>query len=481
MTRFRRLTLAEQVALAFMVGVVYLAVVGAVAYTSVNRLSDTTVLAERTHVVLRTLEETLALVTGAETGSRGYVITGDAAYLEPFRGAEENAVARLRSLEALVADDATQRRRLDQLIPLVARRFEVLDETIRLRASGGFADAAPAAGSGRGKVVMDSIRVLVDAMSADETTRLRERSAQQRASLGRATTLIGGSFLIAVILGLMASLFVSRDIQRRLLVEEEARRAKEVAEAASRAKSEFLAMMSHELRTPLNSVIGFSNVLLRNRGGNLRERDLVYLRRIRAGGQHLLSLINELLDLSKIEAGRMRVDRAPVALGSLVDDVIASFEGQLRDRPIALESDVPARLAPVMTDPAKLLQVLMNLIGNAVKFTERGTVMVRVIADPASRRPERIEVADTGIGIPAERQQAIFDAFEQADSSTARRFGGTGLGLAVSKSLCDVMGYGLEVRSEAGVGSVFSVILTPTGRADRAERPHLAEGTPAGV
>jgi two-component system, NarL family, sensor histidine kinase EvgS len=207
----------------------------------------------------------------------------------------------------------------------------------------------------------------------------------------------------------------------------------------------------------------------------------VYLRRIRAGGQHLLSLINELLDLSKIEAGRMRVDRAPVALGSLVEDVIASFEGQIRDRPIALASDVPARLAPVMTDPAKLLQVLMNLIGNAVKFTERGTVMVRVIADPASRRPERIEVTDTGIGIPAERQEAIFDAFEQADSSTARRFGGTGLGLAVSKSLCDVMGYGLEVRSEAGVGSTFTVILTPAGQADRAERLRLVEGTPAGV
>jgi signal transduction histidine kinase len=177
----------------------------------------------------------------------------------------------------------------------------------------------------------------------------------------------------------------------------------------------------------------------------------------------------------------MRVDRAPVALGSLVEDVIASFEGQIRDRPIALASDVPARLAPLMTDPAKLLQVLMNLIGNAVKFTERGTVMVRVVADPASRRPERIEVADTGIGIPAERQQAIFDAFEQADSSTARRFGGTGLGLAVSKSLCDVMGYGLEVRSEAGMGSTFTVILTPAGQADRAERPHLVEGAPAEV
>jgi signal transduction histidine kinase len=254
-----------------------------------------------------------------------------------------------------------------------------------------------------------------------------------------------------------------------------------VAEAASRAKSEFLAMMSHELRTPLNSVIGFSNVLLRNREGNLRERDLLYVQRIRTGGQHLLSLINEVLDLSKIEAGRMGLDRAPVSVGALVEDTVASFEGQLRDRPIVLDAEIPAHMSPIMTDPAKLLQVLTNLIGNAIKFTERGRVVVRVIADDASRRPERIDVVDTGIGIPVNRQAAIFDAFEQADSSTARRFGGTGLGLAVSKSLCDLMGYRLEVRSEVGVGSVFSVILTAAARHERTDRPRPPRGASAAV
>jgi len=115
--------------------------------------------------------------------------------------------------------------------------------------------------------------------------------------------------------------------------------------------------------------------------------------------------------------------------------------------------------------------VLTNLIGNAIKFTERGSVVVRVVAEAASRRPERIEVVDTGVGIPPDRQEAIFEAFEQADSSTARRFGGTGLGLAVSKSLCDLLGYRLEVQSEPGVGSLFSVILTRAARFDRTDRP----------
>jgi len=481
MTRFRRLTLAEKVAGAFTIGVVYLAVVGAVAYASVHRFADTTERAERTHIVLRTLEETFSLVTGAETGSRGFVITGDARYLEPYRSAEVDAVARLRSLEAFTADDPRQRERLNRLAPLVARRFAMLDESVRLRASGGFDDAASASRTGKGRVVMDSIRTFVDAMAADETTRLRERTAQERRSLSRATSLVAVSFFAAVVLGLAAALFVSRDIERRLRAEEEARRAKEVAESASRAKSEFLAMMSHELRTPLNSVIGFSNVLLRNRGGNLRERDLLYVQRIRAGGQHLLSLIDEVLDLSKIEAGRMRLERAPVAVGELVEDTVASFEGQLRDRPITLHAEVPERMTPIMTDPAKLLQVLTNLIGNAIKFTRQGNVIVRVYSDPASRRPERIDVVDTGIGIPAERQHAIFDAFEQADSSTARQFGGTGLGLAVSKSLCDLMGYRLEVSSAVGAGSVFSVILTAGARLDRPDRPPRPAGVSAAV
>jgi signal transduction histidine kinase len=323
---------------------------------------------------------------------------------------------------------------------------------------------------------MDSIRTYVDAMSSAETAKLRERSAQEQGSLNRATSLIGVSVLAAVILGIAAALKVTRDLSMRLRAEAEARHAKEVAEAASRAKSEFLAMMSHELRTPLNSVIGFSNVLLRNRGGNLSDRDQLYLQRIQAGGKHLLSLIDEVLDLSKIEAGRMKLDPAPVALGELVADTVASFEGQLKERPISLQAVVPDHLSPIITDPAKLLQVLTNLIGNAIKFTEHGTVTVVVVADAASRKPERIEVRDTGIGIPLDRQLAIFDAFEQADTSTAREYGGSGLGLALSKSLCDLMGYQLTVESEVGKGSTFSIVLAPLSGPGR--RPDRERSTP---
>ena len=241
---------------------------------------------------------------------------------------------------------------------------------------------------------------------------------------------------------------------------ESAEAARLRAEEASRAKSEFLARMSHELRTPLNSVIGFSTVLLRNTNGALSAQDVLCAERINASGRHLLGVINDILDIAKVESGRMTLDVAPVRVGALVRATVDQFESQLADRGVLLALDLPPHDdAPLATDETKLRQVLMNLVGNALKFTERGTIIVRVVADPATHLPTRIDVQDTGVGIPAHRLGAIFDAFEQADNSTTRRFGGTGLGLAISRSLCELLGFELRVESTVGQGSTFSVLL----------------------
>jgi PAS domain S-box-containing protein len=231
------------------------------------------------------------------------------------------------------------------------------------------------------------------------------------------------------------------------------------AEDASRAKSEFLARMSHELRTPLNSVIGFSTVMLRNAGKTLSAQDIMCTERINASGRHLLGVINDILDIAKVEAGRMTLDIAPVSVGALIRATVEQLEATLADRDVTLALEIPEEESGVSTDAAKLQQVLFNLVGNALKFTERGTITVRVATDPGTHRPTRIDVADTGVGIPAERLGAIFDAFEQADTSTTRRFGGTGLGLAISRSLCELLGYEMRVESAVGEGSTFSVLL----------------------
>ncbi len=254
---------------------------------------------------------------------------------------------------------------------------------------------------------------------------------------------------------------IGRDITKRKRAELQLEVAKRSAEEASRAKSEFLAHMSHELRTPLNSVIGFASLLLRNRADRLDGEDRMFLERILANGKHLLGLINQVLDLAKIEAHRTELAPSWVALDRLVPELLNQFETQVRDRGLRVQTDLPEPMARLWTDENKLKQVLINLVGNAVKFTEQGTITIRVGVDPESNRPARIEVIDTGIGIPQERQQAIFEAFHQADSGTARRFGGTGLGLTISRELCRLMGFTLDLRSEPGKGSTFTIGIPP--------------------
>ncbi len=257
----------------------------------------------------------------------------------------------------------------------------------------------------------------------------------------------------------------SQELQREVVQRERAQHdlatAKKMAEDASTAKSHFLANMSHELRSPLNSVIGFANVLLKNREGNLGPEDLRYLGRIRANGEHLLSLINEILDLAKIESGRLTVSLAPANLGELVRETIGQLRGQLAGRDVRLAARLPRFAEAIETDEVKLRQVLINLLSNAIKFTPRGEVTVVLWCHPQTGKPRCLEVQDTGVGIPPDRLEAIFDAFQQADSGTARHFGGTGLGLSISRSLCELMGYSLGVESEVGRGSTFRIDLAP--------------------
>ena len=232
------------------------------------------------------------------------------------------------------------------------------------------------------------------------------------------------------------------------------------AENASRAKSQFLATMSHELRTPLNAVIGFANHLKRNKSGNLQAQDLAFLERIVENGTHLLTIIQDILDLSRVEAGKVVVERTSVALHRVIAETVkqVAADGVSATVRVPVRVCVSPSLQPIVTDEQKLRRVLINLVDNAAKFTESGYVCVRTDETPDGRA-RRIDVVDTGIGIAEERLEAIFDRFEQADNSTQRKFGGTGLGLAISRTLCELLGYRLNVISELGAGSVFSIVL----------------------
>jgi signal transduction histidine kinase len=233
-------------------------------------------------------------------------------------------------------------------------------------------------------------------------------------------------------------------------------------EAASHNKSQFLANMSHELRTPLNAIIGLTEMMVSNAARFGTEKALEPLRRVNTAGTHLLSLINEVLDLSKIEAGKLELNPEPVNLARVIDEVIGTA-GQLAEKnQNRLIVEAQENLGAFTADPMRLKQILLNLLSNACKFTKEGDVALRVRKVADGRDWVELAVADTGIGLTAEQQAKLFQEFTQADSLTARRYGGTGLGLALSRKLARMMGGDVTVASEPGKGSVFTVRL-PAG------------------
>lgn len=245
---------------------------------------------------------------------------------------------------------------------------------------------------------------------------------------------------------------LSHDFQ---LAEEGAKRLKAVAERATRAKSDFLATMSHEIRTPLNSIIGMADVLSST---PLTPEQKRYVEVFQRNGISLLNLINDILDLSKVESGKIELETVPFDLREVISRAIEVIDGRAKAKNLELKRNLAASVPVYLTgDPNRLRQILINLLGNALKFTERGYLEVRVEQDPEDSSPGslRFAVSDTGIGIPEDKVALVFESFTQADSSTTRNYGGTGLGLTISRQLVELMGGRIWVESEIERGSTF--------------------------
>ena len=263
--------------------------------------------------------------------------------------------------------------------------------------------------------------------------------------------------MLAQIEGRGAALTHHRDeLERQVSVRtEQLEKAKNAAEAASRAKSAFLATMSHEIRTPMNGVLGMTEMLL---GTSLTETQRNYTRLVKSSGEHLLVIINDILDFSKIEAGKLTVEYINFYLWDLLDDIHTVYTPQAEAKGIALDFDIANDIpVAICGDPNRLRQIMANLLGNAIKFTNDGSILakVRIASEDSQGVMLRFEVHDTGIGISREARSRIFEAFSQADDSTTRKYGGTGLGLAISKQLVELMGGVIGVDNALTQGSVF--------------------------
>jgi signal transduction histidine kinase/CheY-like chemotaxis protein len=444
--------------------------------------------------VLSQSRDILAACLSAEATARGYLLTRDPAFLELFGNARRNVSNGFSQVLSLTEDNPGQQEHMRHAMRLMQAEIAALDAQI----AGGAADLTGAVNASRRRI--DTLKAEIDSFDAEERRLLDERRRQSVTHRDRLRYGLWAFCLVGALTAISGTLLFMTNVRRRLeriaenasrlarresegpvdrspdaigrleetlvsatrsLLDREQRlaenaaeleRANVAAESAVRAKTEFVANISHEIRSPMNALLGATEML---GGTTLTPKQAEYVQMLDRAGNNLLSVINEVLDHAKIEAGRLELESVPFDLAAALDRVASLMSVAASERGLEILSKlVPSVPRRVVGDPARLQRVLINLVSNAIKFTEIGFVAIKV--EPANVPGMlHFSVADTGIGIPRDRQDAIFQKFTQADASTTRRYGGTGLGLSISKHIVELMGGRIWVESEQGAGSTF--------------------------
>ena len=390
----------------------------------------------------------------------------------------------LRERDRFAAEAEAQRKTIAAAIATISEGFVLYDSEDRIVLfNEQFRDIYPGLadiikqGTTFGQV-LDAVvaRSLVDLGSQSPQDWVAERKARREHSGGFAEYRYGGRYIRISERRIQGggTVAIYSDItelrQHNLELEE----ARELSEVANRTKSQFLANMSHELRTPLNAIIGYSEILQEDAADSGQEQVVPDLKKIEGAGRHLLGLINDILDLSKVEAGKMDVFIEEIDIPSLLDEVKAIITPLVAKNGNTLEVRLADRIGSMRTDRTKVKQCLLNVLSNASKFTQDGKLTVRVERLETDRRMVQIMISDTGIGMSGEQVGRLFQAFSQADASTTKKFGGTGLGLAITRHFCRLLGGDVTVASQAGGGSTFTIVL-PDQAAEPDRSTALAE------
>ena len=420
------------------------------------QLSNTIVADRKWNTVGPQVDEILKTMLDSETGVRGFVITGDTNYLVPYLTAQTNYQPQFDALADMTSGDTNL---LKAVVNLRATSESLADynrQVVDARKQG-FRGAQTLTLTDKGRQIMDQIRGQVTALDRIYYHQIFDVREDLNDQLARAIL----TSLVAGILGIVAGAFafwLARQTMKNQQREQELMEAILQAERSSREKSAFLANMSHEIRTPMNAILGFSELLQ----GDLREpRHRKYIQSIRSSATSLLQLINDILDMSKIEAGALELRPEPADTREICDFIYTLFYEPATKKGIKLECRMAEGLPRALfIDRVRLRQILVNLVGNAIKFTDHGQVEVRTSVQKqtsTSRVTLIIEVVDTGVGIPRDRLDAIFKPFVQAGAHRDKEIQGTGLGLSIVKRLAEIMGGSVTVTSTPGQGSTFSL------------------------
>jgi signal transduction histidine kinase len=491
----------RRAALAIGPGIVVLAF-GALAYDGVQRSQISRERVAHSRDVIDQAQATFSALQDVETGQRGYIITGDTAYLAPYERALGGLRADMAALGELTRDNPTQQHRLDSLSVEVDTKLAELAETIEFRRRSGFAAAEVVIHTDRGKLAMEAVRSTLGDFVAEERRLLATRAESEAGWRRIVTIILVGGTILGVVLSLLLTATLlghaEQEVRTAKLLEEqhrelqgqaselemqaqqlqeqaaelemqnealeaakvEADRGRADAEAANRSKTEFLSVMSHELRTPLNAIAGHAQLVEMGVHGPVTDAQRDAMERLRRSQTHLLYLINDLLNLARIESGRVEYNLEDVPLIDVLHDMTPMVEPQFAAKDIDFEITVPPDCV-VRADREKLQQILINLLGNAAKFTPAGGRVTVTCGTRVGSPPNNVylRVRDTGPGIARSKQESIFEPFVQLDRKQGQTAQGVGLGLAIARDLARGMGGDLRVRSEVAEGAVFTLTL----------------------
>jgi signal transduction histidine kinase/DNA-binding response OmpR family regulator len=434
--------------------------------------------------VIQKINDILYGVSDSARMEESYLFTGSQPYFLGSKTAALNSANNVKQLAVLAADNPEQVQGSKDLGVIISQLGKNLDDLGKVDFSKVKDPAVQTGYFQREHDLISQVKQKTSALISDEQLLLKERVQKASSDAYLTNILLIVTALLSDFFLIFAFLFMSyqeqKFIKNQMRINEELEKQNRKANESTRLKSEFLANMSHELRTPLNAVIGFSELMQDGAAGPVTKEQHEFLNDILSSAKHLLRLINDVLDLSKVEAGRMSFHPEVINIRNLVSEVVSILHPLIEKKKINFTSIVDDDLSIAYLDPARLKQIIYNYLSNSLKFTpELGTVKIHI--KPESLTTLRIEVEDNGIGIKAEDMKRLFIEFEQLDSSVTKKYSGTGLGLALTKRIVEAQGGEVGMTSIPGKGSIFFAILPLTQKSDTdiEVAAHTAHGIPA--